>query len=968
MVKIAFTLAIFAVGFVPNAFADPMVTQAPLNPAFVQLQSRRAEPLSSEAPLTLTLTLTPGEHGSGYLPSPVDRAHMAGLRPVILEPMLSLGTSGLYPSSFDLRSSGYVTSVKNQGQCGDCWSFSTIASLESNTLMGGGGTYDFSENHQNVRHGFDYLPCNGGSGDIAGAYMTRWGSTSSYASGPVYETDDPYTSTAATSIDGLVPRVHLQEFLVLPDRANGTDNNNYKYALQNYGAVDIAVYIDNGITNSSTSTYWNQATKSYYYNGSAFDNHEVAIVGWDDNYSASNFSTNPPGNGAFIAKNQWGTSWGNGGYFYISYYDSGLKDAHVFRKPESTSNFGRAYLYDPLGQTSSTGYGSNVAWGANVFTAVAGENLQAVALTTLALDTRYEIYIYTGVSSTPATGVLEGGAVNATGSFPYAGYHTVALSRPVTLVAGQKFAVAVKFTTPGLNYPIPIESPITGYASAAAASLGHSYIRDDAGSWSELSSFSPNANVNIRGYTAASAGLSSLPVAVRTYVPAAAAGTGYVSSVRVINQGSVATPVTVTVVDGPSGVTGATGTLTPSLPSLAATTYTAQQVEVALGVTLLASDRPRILVSANTQIAVQSFLQQPGGVFNEASGAQNAGGSTEVIHTYVPAAAAPSGYMSYLRVINVGSSATPITVALVDPSTGLTGTAGMLAPSLPVGAAVFYSASQVETALGGPLAAGVRPRIQVTGASSLLDVQSWLTQPGGAFTNITSAKTGMTVDVSTYVPAAVPGYVSFLRVINAGTSAAPLSVALIDDVTGAVGSLHTLTSSLQANAATFFSSSQVEAALGLNISASSRPRIRISSSADLRVQAFLLQPGGAYNEFSSSSIGTTVDVSYFIPFADRSTGFGSFVRVINTGTAATGVTVALIDGPTGSVGSPGNLITSLPAGGAMTLTSSQVEAALGTAITSGTRPRLRITGNTSLEVQSYLSDPGGAWTEMSGIE
>jgi len=105
-------------------------------------------------------------------------------------------------------------------------------------------------------------------------------------------------------------------------------------------------------------------------------------------------------------------------------------------------------------------------------------------------------------------------------------------------------------------------------------------------------------------------------VDIRTYVPAATASYGYVSYLRVINKGGSATPVTVTVIDGPSGLAGATGTLTASLPALAAMTFTAQQVEAALGVTLAATDRPRIRIIANTPIEVQSFLLQPGGVFN----------------------------------------------------------------------------------------------------------------------------------------------------------------------------------------------------------------------------------------------------------------------------------------------------------------------------------------------------------------
>lgn len=464
---------------------------------------------------------------------------------------------------------------------------------------------------------------------------------------------------------------------------------------------------------------------------------------------------------------------------------------------------------------------------------------------------------------------------------------------------------------------------------------------------------------NISGY------LNLEQTDMRTYVPAAAASGGYFSYLRVINKGDVPTPITVTVVDGPTGVTGATGTLTASLPAQAAITYSAQQVEAALGVTLLASDRPRIRVFANTPIEAQSFLQQPGGILSEVSNARG-NASTIAVRNYVPVAMAASGYVSYLRVVNTGTAATPVTVARIDPVTGLTGTAGMLTASLPAKAAITYTATQVEAALGSPITATERPRILVSGVDSQLDVQTFLLQPGGAFTNHSSGRTGNTIDVPNYVPAAVTGYTSYIRVINGGATAAPVTVAVLDDVTGAVGPSAVLIPSLPANAAMTLTSTQVEAALGTQIPAANRPRIRISSSVLLAVQSFLLQPGGAFNEISDASSGTSVDVRTYIPAADAGAGYTSYLRVINSGIVATPVTVALVDGVTGAVGSTSTLIASLPAGGAITLTSSQVESALGAPIASGSRPRIRITGNTVLEVQSFLTQPGGAFAEVSG--
>jgi C1A family cysteine protease len=75
------------------------------------------------------------------------------------------------PPSYDLRTLGLVTSVKDQGNCGSCWAFGTYASLESSILKVGGGSQDFSENHLKNYHGFDWGPCDGGNDLISLAYL-----------------------------------------------------------------------------------------------------------------------------------------------------------------------------------------------------------------------------------------------------------------------------------------------------------------------------------------------------------------------------------------------------------------------------------------------------------------------------------------------------------------------------------------------------------------------------------------------------------------------------------------------------------------------------------------------------------------------------------------------------------------------------------------------------------------------------
>ena len=453
---------------------------------------------------------------------------------------------------------------------------------------------------------------------------------------------------------------------------------------------------------------------------------------------------------------------------------------------------------------------------------------------------------------------------------------------------------------------------------------------------------------------------------IRTYVPSAVTANGYTSYVRIINTGTVATPVSIAAVDGASGLPGLAGQLMALLPAGGAATFSATQVEAALG-PIAAGLRPRLRVygAVSSTLEAQSFLLQPGGAFNEVSGMQT--GSSVTVRTYVPAAGASGGYVSYLRVINTGNAATAVTVARVDPASGAVGVAGTLSASLPAGGAVTYTAAQVEAALGQAIGSAERPRLLVTGASSTLDVQSFLIQPGGAFTEVSTGKAGSSVDVPTYVPAASVAYTSFLRIINTGSTATPVIATLLDGTTGAAGASATVIASLPGLAASTLTSTQIEAALGVRIAAADRPRIRLSSAAStLEVQSFLLQPGGVYNEVSNSIVGTSVVVRTYVPAADSGSGYTSYLRVINMGTSATPVSVALVDGPTGVQGRAAVLIASLPPGAAQTFNSSQIEAALGSPIAAGSRSRIAVSGSSALEVQSFLTQPGGAFTEVSG--
>jgi len=99
---------------------------------------------------------------------------------------------------------------------------------------------------------------------------------------------------------------------------------------------------------------------------------------------------------------------------------------------------------------------------------------------------------------------------------------------------------------------------------------------------------------------------------VRAYLPAAV--TGYVDVVRIINIGQAASSVSVARIDPVTGTVGIPAVLPGgALAAGGATNYSAATIETALGGAFAASDRPRLLFTANTQIEAQNYIQNPNG-------------------------------------------------------------------------------------------------------------------------------------------------------------------------------------------------------------------------------------------------------------------------------------------------------------------------------------------------------------------
>lgn len=454
---------------------------APLNPEFIEYRNMVAlESMSGN------IVSSGGIYGEGYAPGLVPApADLSGTGRALL-------SGSEIPEAYDLREEGLVSSVKNQGHAGSCWSFASLASLESGVLKAEGENRDFSENNMKnllsdrYPEGFDLDHDAGGNRYMSTAYLARW-------TGPVNESDDPYNDLSDYSPQGLPVQKHVQEMLFLPERSGPLDNAQLKRALLNYGAVYSTMYAD-------TNNYYLASNYSYYYPGISSANHAITIVGWDDSFSRTRFSPQSPGDGAFIIKNSWGTSWGEAGYFYISYYDTKLGyDENAVFISETPNNYDYSYQYDPLGWVSQMSYGDSTAWGANVFTAGGNETLKAVSFYTTDSETSYEVYVYKNPDSGPINSA--GPELLESGVFTFPGYHTHVLGSPVNLRQGQAFSVVIKFSNSVYSYPLACEYPVSGWSSKARASPGQSYTSPDGENWEDLTSLSSNANLCIKAFS-----------------------------------------------------------------------------------------------------------------------------------------------------------------------------------------------------------------------------------------------------------------------------------------------------------------------------------------------------------------------------------------------------------------------------------------------------------------------------------
>lgn len=471
---------------------------APLNPAFLSyiraLKSGLVERTTKDG------------HGLGAMPEPISLDHLS--KEKIHWPERAI------PASYDLRTTGKVTPVKNQKNANTCWTFASIASLESYLLPG--ETDDFSENNiakganasTSTYPGFDLGWNGGGWACMAQAWYAHWG-------GPVNEADDPYDDSSGNWNQSATVQKHVANVLFLPKRTSATDNDNIKNAVTTYGATYIAFNWDDANYNDAKYAYYAPAAINT-------GGHAVAVAGWDDNFDKANFNVAPDGNGAFLIKNSWGASWGDAGYFWISYYDKKLAMTDitnygsntgsapaVFNNADATTKYTTLYEYDPLGLANCFGDGANTtAYYANIFTAKSSDEISAICTYALQNNATFQVDIYKDVTTGPTTGTKVSGSTTS-GTADIAGYRYIQLTQPFRVSSGSKFSVVVKMTTPQWKFPIPVETPVADFTSKATANAGESFESADGQTWTDITTDVADTNVCIK----ALAGPSLAPTA-----------------------------------------------------------------------------------------------------------------------------------------------------------------------------------------------------------------------------------------------------------------------------------------------------------------------------------------------------------------------------------------------------------------------------------------------------------------------
>lgn len=196
------------------------------------------------------------------------------------------------PEKFDWIAKGGVNEVKDQGQCGSCWAFATVANIEGTFFNQGGKLYSLSE-QELVSCDKTDQGCNGGLPSNA----VKWLIAKHH--GLELEKDYNYDGEdEPCTIDKSKERVFVNNWV----QVHKGKEDQMAAALVKYGPLAIGI---------------NAMFMQFYFGGIANPppmlcnpqqlDHGVTIVGYDEQDSQA----------YWIIRNSWGSGWGESGYYWI---------------------------------------------------------------------------------------------------------------------------------------------------------------------------------------------------------------------------------------------------------------------------------------------------------------------------------------------------------------------------------------------------------------------------------------------------------------------------------------------------------------------------------------------------------------------------------------------------------------------------------------------------------------------------